>query len=289
MDATREACDLTSAAATGLERSCGGPNWVRGGASRPGFERAEANFSTMRFAPHRHDAYAIGVTLRGVQSFGYRGTTEHSEAGCAFVIHPDEKHDGRAGTHEGFCYRIVYVEPRLISEALQGRALPFVTDAVTREGRLHSAICAALDAFDAPIEDLRLDDIIARLADALAAHDPAPQRADTMAESAVGVARACLDESAGAVSSAALERLTGLSRFELARQFRRCLGTSPHRYAVMRRLERARRLVACGSSLADAAAACGFADQSHMTRQFKRAYGVSPGEWRTLTRPEVAA
>ena len=52
----------------------------------------------MRFAPHRHDSYAIGVTLRGVQSFGYRGTTEHSEAGCAFVIHPDEKHDGRAGT-----------------------------------------------------------------------------------------------------------------------------------------------------------------------------------------------
>lgn len=274
---------MTNAAVTGLERTCGGPNWVRGGASRPGFERAEANFSTMRFAPHRHDAYAIGVTLRGVQSFGYRGTTEHSEAGCAFVIHPDEKHDGRAGTDEGFRYRIVYIEPRLISEALQGRALPFVTDAVTRESRLHGAIRVALDAFDAPIEDLRFDGIIAELADALAAHDPAPLRADAMTEHAVNVARVCLDESIGAVSSAALERLTGLSRFELSRQFRKRLGTSPHRYAVMRRLERARRLVTSGSSLADAAAACGFADQSHMTRQFKQAYGVAPGEWRALT------
>ena len=186
----------------------------------------------MRFAPHRHDAYAIGITLRGVQSFGYRGTTLHSEAGCAFVIHPDETHDGRAGTDEGFGYRILYIAPRLISEALGSRALPFVRDAVTRESQLHRAICAALDAFDAPIEDLRFDDLIARLADALTAHDPAPQRIPAKAESAVQIAREYLDEACDLPSSATLERLTGLSRFELARQFRRCLGTSPHRYAM---------------------------------------------------------
>src|SRR5205823_10253349 len=135
---------LTSAAAEGLERSCGTGNRVRAGTSRPGFERAEANFSTMRFAPHRHDSYAIGITLRGVQSFGYRGTTQHSETGCAFVIHPDEKHDGRAGTDQGFGYRIIYIAPRLISEALRGLPLPFVKDAVTHDTRLHRAICAAL-------------------------------------------------------------------------------------------------------------------------------------------------
>jgi len=46
---------------------------------------------------------------------------------------------------------------------------------------------------------------------------------------------------------------------------------------LQRRVALARRLIAQGLPLAETAAACGFADQSHMTRQFVRKYGVSPG------------
>ena len=76
---------------------------------------------------------------------------------------------------------------------------------------------------------------------------------------------------------------TGLDRFALARHFRAGLGTSPYRYQVMRRLDRARRLLQNGASLAEAAVTSGFADQSHMTRQFKKAYGISPGRWQRAT------
>ncbi|WP_275431268.1 helix-turn-helix domain-containing protein [Klebsiella pneumoniae] len=41
----------------------------------------------------------------------------------------------------------------------------------------------------------------------------------------------------------------------------------------------ARRLIAAGTPLAEAAFAGGFADQSHMTRVFVRRYGVSPGAY----------
>jgi|GEM_PF-6501039 len=59
----------------------------------------------------------------------------------------------------------------------------------------------------------------------------------------------------GAVFSQGLEAVAGLNRWELARLFRRLLRTSPHRYLVMRRLDRARLALRAGAGLADAAAA----------------------------------
>ena len=40
-----------------------------------------------------------------------------------------------------------------------------------------------------------------------------------------------------------------------------------------------RRMLAQGTSRADAAFACGFADQRHLNSQFRRAFGDTPGRW----------
>jgi AraC-like DNA-binding protein len=250
-------------------------------------ERLEACFAGHGYDPHRHDTYAIGLTLDGVQSFGYRGSTLHSRPGQAVVLHPDETHDGRAGTAAGFRYRLAYIEPRLIRQALgdSPRPLPFVREAVTDDPRLISALAPALEDLETQLEDLQRDAIIAAVAEALAALARERRRgaADAACLRAVARARELLHASTGrAVGSEELEAVTGLSRFALARHFRACLGTSPYRYLVMRRLDRARHHLASGASLAEAAVMNGFADQSHMTRQFKKAYGLTPGRWQRM-------
>jgi len=80
---------------------------------------------------------------------------------------------------------------------------------------------------------------------------------------------------------AELERVAGLDRWSLARQFRAAFGTSPSRFRTMRQLDQVRRLIKSGSGLAEAALDAGFADQSHMSRQFKRSYGLTPARWTT--------
>lgn len=246
------------------------------------------------FAPHRHDSYAIGFTLEGVQSFRYRGARKHSLPGQLFVLHPDEIHDGSAGTSAGFRYRILYVEPRALQEAAgeARRPLPFVREAVSSDRRLAAAIGPALADLERAPEELERDQLLVELAAALAAADPSIARRPLPARHwrAVGRAREFLDAHLEKiVTSAELEAVTGLSRYEAARQFRACLGTSPYRYLVLRRLDRARALIRQGTRLVDAALACGFADQSHLTRHFKRAYGISPGRWAAISRRGAAA
>lgn len=270
----------------GLERSCK-EDWVKSAPWQQGIQRIEAFFSGKAYAPHRHDTYSIGYTIHGVQSFAYRGEKNDSTPGHIIVLHPDEIHDGQAGSAEGFHYRMIYIEPSLIRNALgdHANALPFVKDAVFNDPLLRNAIHSSYFDMESPLEPIALDEIIQMLADGLLAKDPSATKSKSQLIDlkAVETARSFLDENYDQpISSIELETLTGQDRFSLARQFRKALGTSPHRYLIMRRLERARARIENGWPLADAAFASGFADQAHMTRQFKTNFGIPPGHWQKL-------
>jgi AraC family transcriptional regulator len=74
----------------------------------------------------------------------------------------------------------------------------------------------------------------------------------------------------------------------VARAFRQRYGCSVGAFARRRQLQRARdRLTSTPDSLSAIALACGYADQSHLTRAFTRAFGVPPGKFRGGERSEV--
>jgi AraC-like DNA-binding protein len=96
----------------------------------------------------------------------------------------------------------------------------------------------------------------------------------------IAIAKCLIDDDpAAAITLAVLARASGLSRFQVLRGFVRATGLTPHAYLVQRRIDLARRLIARRSTLAEASAAAGFADQSHMTRIFVRKYGITPGAY----------
>jgi len=254
--------------------------WVRHTEPIDGMKRIEARFHGKAYAMHRHDTYAVGSTLAGVQSFNYRRSRRDSLPGHTIVLHPDEAHDGQAGTDEGFQYRMIYVEPALFQAVLQGRALPFIEGGVTTDSRLAAATRNLLQDVEAPLEPLEYSEAIAELALALETVAGTPARRPKGDFLAAQRAHDYLHaHRAQVITLDDLEAATGRDRWSLSHDFRMFYGTSPYRFQTMRRLDMVRCMLVRRTSLADAAAAAGFADQSHMTRHFAKTFGLTPGRW----------
>jgi len=63
------------------DRPLGAGEWARFHAAGGNVELFEAAFDRFAYERHFHDAYAIGVTLSGVQRFWCQGVTHDSVAG----------------------------------------------------------------------------------------------------------------------------------------------------------------------------------------------------------------
>ncbi len=274
----------------GLERLCVTPeaNRILSAPAYPGIERIQAQFRGDAFELHRHDTYALGVTIRGVQTFRYRGEQRYSLPGRVIILHPDELHDGGAATEDGLVYRMLYLEPSVMFQCLEAArvGLPFVDNPVVEDNRLAGLLLAALGELDRELDELFVDDFVSRLTHGLVQHARLPQRPlSSIAWGQVKTSRDYLEAHVThGVRSQELERITGLDRFALARHFRAAFATSPHRFLLMRRLQQAKAMIGAGEPIAEVAAATGFADQSHLTRHFKKAFGMAPGAWNTMVR-----
>jgi len=69
----------------------------------------------------------------------------------------------------------------------------------------------------------------------------------------------------------------GLSGRQLERLFRKYLGTTPKRYHLQARLNRARQLLRQTTlSVLDVAVACGFSTASHFTKSYRGRFNITP-------------
>lgn len=228
---------------------------------------------------HRHDTYAIGRTLKGVQSFRYRHSMKHSLPGGTIILHPDELHDGHAGTDIGFYYRMVYIQSSLIQKILGGKPLPFIEGGLSNDPRLYAASQVLLQSFEStnPLEE---EDAIFDLAHAMATVAGVKSTRKRVDYRATELARIyLLDHLDHIVTMDELEKVSGQDRWRLSRDFRVLFGTSPYRYIILRRLELVRELIVKGIPIVQASLIAGFTDQSHMAKQFKKTYGRTPKHW----------
>lgn len=239
-----------------------------------------------QFAPHLHDGYVLWLNSAAGEHFQVKGASDILLPGSISIIEPGVVHANRPCSPERRHLRSFYFSEQFLvnmSERIFGdgrwSVLPtsVLTDrtlwrefVVLHEHLLHStssfqaeeAIVSGFGCLLTSRKGLRAGEAGAvdgwrmrRVMEYFTAHI---DRQFTLEEVATEVQ---------------------CTSFHLIRLFRAAKGVAPHTYLIQLRLEHARKLLADGSSIVDAALRSGFADQSHLTRLFKTRFGVTPGKY----------
>lgn len=255
-------------------------------AALPGLTWLRAEHSRQRFGRHSHEEYALGVITAGALGFDYRGSRHVAAVGELNLVIPGEPHTGEPAGLEPWSYRMLYLAPERLSQAasqLAGRAagLPHFGPGVLRDATLASALLqlhAGLEAGDMPALEAE-SRLLALLAAWIARHGQVAPAARRWQPDLAPVRDYLEAHWADRPTLIQLAALAGLSPYRLLRAFARQFGLPPHAYLLQRQVREARRRLEAGEPPAQAALACGFADQSHLNRHFKRALGMTPGQY----------
>jgi AraC-like DNA-binding protein len=215
-------------------------------------------------------------------------------AGEAITTNPGEVHDGQPLGIRTRRWRILSVDPQVMASLVASDRAdleitrPVIADAelvhaLKRLFRRIDASCAGRGSASALAGEEALVETCVLL---MSRYGTLPLRPDVGQGDVRRVRDRLADETKDPPTLAELAATVGLSRYQVLRRFERVYGIPPHAWLRSRRVEQARALIRKGASLASAAAAAGFADQSHMTRVFVRHYGFTPGAWRDAAAPQ---
>jgi AraC-like DNA-binding protein len=248
-----------------------------------GIELVHARLQRLSFDNHFHDGYSIGVILRGGLAFDHGGSKHTAPAGVISVLNPGDVHNAYAAGKDGWAFVCFMVPAPVIceiaSDALGRQRTPEFRQRAIIDASLGRRLVDLYRILDSS-EDLleRQSACLSTFAACIHRHSNATKTACGLERAAVRRAREFLHDCClRPVSLIELAAAAGLSRFHLLRVFRSEVGLTPHVYLNHLRVLEAKRLVSRGHPISDVALACGFADQSHLTRRFKQILGFTPG------------
>ena len=205
-------------------------------------------------------------------------------------MNPEEAHTGYSAEKLPLTYRMLYPSvdfiQQIASEA-QIICLPYFKDAVVQNKALarnvlslHAVLERANNRLEQQIQ------LIEVLSDILLNYADVKLRATQLGKEhqSVRLIKEYLHDNLGSdISLEQLVKITNLNRSYLIRVFRNAVGMPPYTYLNQIRVEKAKRLLRQGMSIADAAITVGMSDQSHLTRHFKKIVGITPGRYRNMS------
>lgn len=251
-------------------------------------EMLHATYITYAFSRHAHEGFGIAIVESGAMEFDYRGARHIAPAGSVVITQPQEMHTGQAVLETGWTYRTLLPAVDWLRQAAtevreHSGAVPYFSSPVIHDKRLNQQLVKLHRTLEISTSSLEKESSflwgLTQLIQGYASNRPQVKPIG-QENTAVRIVQDYLNcHYTENISLAELSSLVDLNPFRLLRAFRKQIGLPPHAYLNHVRVDRAKKLLASGDTITEAALATGFADQSHLHRHFKKMVGVTPGQY----------
>lgn len=260
--------------------------------TRFGLESVSFHGVMQPFANHFHEYYVIGCITGGSRRMGSGNRVYGLGPGDLVLFAPGDTHACETLGNAPFTYHGFNIKAetmRAVWEGVSGAAgLPSFGAPLAHDAELAAMQRDIAESFEgAEHADGAQGRFMAFFERVAARYCVAP---DGAREENGAVEAACAWMRRHYAEPLTLSRLGAVARmnkYTLLRAFVKTKGITPHRYLETLRVSAAGELLEQGCGLSYAAAHCGFADQSHLTRHFKRMTGLTPGQYRKSSRAET--
>jgi AraC-like DNA-binding protein len=252
-------------------------------------ELLKGQFADYVYDFHVHETACLALITEGAIHIRMPGHDFIARKGDLYAIDADAPHAGEPVDGSGWSQRTLYIDVEALRRPLGASrgGTSSLKGPVIRDAGLNRLFLDMHRMSEQGLEPLARDQSFLDLSQRLAERhmrDAAPPdeagRTATGEALAVRRARDYLEATLGEkVSLADLAAASGLPPYRIYRAFERSEGITPHTFQRQARIRHAARLIRLGEPLAEVAAACGFADQAHMTRSFFRQMAVTPGAY----------
>ena len=240
--------------------------------------------STQPYARHLHSQFCLGLIMQGCTRFSLVDTPHLAVAGDLVLIAPWQAHSCNPEHGQARSYHMLFFDAAWVARTLFGLGLeatghgpePQLCLTIARPvlrspGVFRQALAlveAAQDGGGTPAQWAAFLGVLAHAGGIALAQGPS-----TTLHGMQGEGRAKVQT---------LAAQAGMRRESYSRAVRRSTGLPPRAYLHSVRLEQARLMLRRGASVAQAAQAAGYADQSHFHRMLVKFFAVTPGCYQRL-------
>lgn len=257
----------------------------------PEIKLLNAFIRDFKYIRHSHDDYAIGVTMKGYQSYFCDGSYYKNPTGGIMLFNPDEVHDGYSQDQEGFKYFMVYIPRDHFIHTLEDMYGNKIIDFKFNENqvfdeKLKQKVFSLVTALTSNKKDsLLTNELYVDLLQALYHRNTNKNVDSLVGDKKDGlILRAMQLINENVRHQLTLDEICSemnISKFYFIRLFKKQVGITPYQYILDVKMKAASEELIRGQDLIKIVNKYGFYDLSHFHKRFRKVFGVTPLDYQT--------